>query len=155
MTAAQVTQIEKLTQQLSEAKAEIDAAKATESAPAQAWCNLETKLRLPSDLNDLTPSEYNGNKSIKFQATPLVWNKQTKGYQEGRSYYFEATDNGFGALATEVESRIKEGRLDIVVRARYESWVYTRDSEEITCDKWKVVTIQDIPVSKYVKQETV
>ena len=154
MTAAQVTQIEKLTQQLSEAKAEIDAAKATESAPGQAWCNLELKLRLPADLNDLKPSVYNGNKSVNFQATPLVWNKQTKGYQQGRSYFFESTDNGFGALATEVETRIKEDRRDIIVRARYETWVYTRDGEEVTCDKWKVVTIQDIPVSKYATQET-
>ena len=76
MTAAQVTKIEKLTQQLSEAKAEIDAAKATESAPGQAWCNLELKLRLPADLNDLKPSVYNGNKSVKFQSPPLVWNKR-------------------------------------------------------------------------------
>ena len=150
MTAAQVTKIENLTDELATVKSQLEAErpKEREATQGQPWANLECKLRLPSDLNDLQPSEYNGNKSVKFSATPLVWDRDAKSYREGRGYYFEAKDNGFGALASEVERRIQEGQRDIIVRARYDTWVYNRNGEDITCDKFVVVTISDIPVAK-------
>ena len=95
-----------------------------------------------------------GNNRIDFAAAPSAYNEnaingrtgEQGAYLSGKLFSFQATDNGYGDLATDILNRITsdEGRL-VDVKAQYKPYQYTTDSGELrTADKWFVVEVTEV-----------
>jgi hypothetical protein len=95
-----------------------------------------------------------GRPKIAFAAAPSAYNQDAingktgeKGaYLSGDLFSFEATDNGYGDLATDILTRITsdEGRL-VDIKAQYKPYQYTTESGEYrTADKWFVCELIEV-----------
>lgn len=92
-----------------------------------------------------------GNDRVSFAAAPTGYDDRANngdgGYISGRLFSFEATDNGYGHIATQILDCIATGDLLVEVKAQYKPYQYlTDEGEKRTADKWFIVEVN--PVSR-------
>ncbi len=117
------------------------------SSSSEPWFNLDQMVLLPESVDDLRNFEYDG---IKGCGADVYFLTKKGGTPGSRKHGIDFTNNGFGNLADEVYHRIKSGQRECIIRARYRQNDWKNPQGElVTFDKWRAISIIDIPVSKY------
>ena len=86
---------------------------------------------------------------VRFAAAPTGYNEEANdgegGYLSGGLFNFEATDNGYGDLATAVLRGIASDERLVDIKAQYKPYQYrNRDGEKRTADKWFIVEMTPV-----------
>ena len=127
------------------------AAKAADAPERQApFFHLSIRCWLPESGSKLHASmkvdrTKSGNGRVRFAAAPTAFSKEADKYLSGRLFTLEATDNGYGPLATAVLEAIAANERLVDIKAQYKPYEYTTDNgESRTADKWFIVEMNHV-----------
>ena len=155
--ATQKQQIETLTKKVETKDAEILSlnTQLLEFKASNQWYNLDQMVLLPetSQLSDIKIvrefQTQDGNKAVSMKVNLLSSKDSLPG---SRPIEIVFINNGFGDLRNEAFNRVEAGNRICIVRARHTSneWE-SPEGETVVFDKFRAISVKDVPVSKYNK----
>ena len=119
------------------------------------WYNLDQMVLLPETSQFSDPKivrefqTQDGNKAVSMKVNLLSSKDSLPGSRQTEIVFI---NNGFGDLRNEVFNRIEAGNRICIVRARHTSneWE-SPEGETVVFDKFRAISVKDVPVSKYNK----
>lgn len=158
-----------MTAQIAALQAKLNAAKAPAEARVArrfeqgeqkpAFFHLNVRVWLPSSDEKLgayvrTSSTQDGRPRISFPAAPTGYNDRAVNYKTGEQgcylsgdlFNFEATDNGYGDLASDIAERITTGQGRLVdVKAQFKPYQYTDKTGQVrTGSSWFIIELVEV-----------
>lgn len=120
-----------------------ESVKTADIAPKEeAFCNLQGRIWLPENLEDIKVSKNrNGKLKLTFSASLSRYNEQAGKYISTRFFNFSVTDNGHGPLATEILSAHSRGERLIEQRSQVDTWEYQGKFYET----WLIIGFNVVP----------
>tara|TARA_Y100001970_G_scaffold231199_1_gene287320 strand:+ start:296 stop:781 length:486 start_codon:yes stop_codon:yes gene_type:complete len=119
------------------------------------WYNLDQMVQLPASLDEIPEKSYFTTKDgIEGVSIKVRFLKSRVSAPSSRVYDITAFNNGFGDLKTELLNRIESGNRNCIIRGRHDQNDWQGKDEMVTFDKWKAISVTDVPEKKQVAVQT-
>ena len=113
------------------------------------WYNLDQMVQLPASLDEIPEKSYFTTKDgIEGVSIKVRFLKSRVSAPSSRVYDITAFNNGFGDLKTELLNRIESGNRNCIIRGRHDQNDWQGKDEMVTFDKWKAISVTDVPEKK-------
>ena len=119
------------------------------------WYNLDQMVQLPASLDEIPEKSYFTTKDgIEGVSIKVRFLKSRVSAPSSRVYEITAYNNGFGDLKTELLNRIESGNRNCIIRGRHDQNDWQGKDEMVTFDKWKAISVTDVPEKNQVAVQT-
>ena len=119
------------------------------------WYNLDQMVQLPASLDEIPEKSYFTTKDgIEGVSIKVRFLKSRVSAPSSRVYDITAFNNGFGDLKTELLNRIESGNRNCIIRGRHDQNDWQGKDEMVTFDKWKAISVTDVPEKNQVAVQT-
>ena len=113
------------------------------------WYNLDQMVQLPASVDEIPEKNFFTTKEgIEGVSIKVRFLKSRVSAPSSRIYDITAYNNGFGDLKTELLNRIEAGNRNCIIRGRHDQNDWQGKDEMVTFDKWKAISVTDVPEKK-------